>query len=220
MSFTQRLFEEVQPLLEKIMAHPFNVSLADGSLARDKFEFYMKQDSLYLIDYARALAFVGARCTRPQDINMFLQFSHGALEGERSLHMHYFQAFGINAADAAGTPKGPACTAYTGYLLEKATLADIPEAMAALLPCFWIYREVGNRIFQSANSSNTYWNWIETYASKEFSDAVDEAVRYTDELAAGAGKDALARMEEAFMMSSRLEYCFWDDAWEMRTWPI
>lgn len=218
MTFSKRIFAEVQPLLEKIYTHPFNKTLAAGTLEKDKFIFYLQQDSLYLIDYARALALMGARCMDPKHIDMFLRFSHGALEGERTLHLNYFKEYGIHSRDAALMPKSPACMAYSAYLVERAATADLSEAMAALLPCFWIYREVGNYIFKQAQQPNPYWNWIETYASEEFSAIVDEAIDFTDQLAEDAGSATLIRMHSAFMESSGLEYCFWDDAYHCRTW--
>ena len=218
MRFTQTLFAAVQPLLATIHAHPFNIELGAGTLAREKFIYYLQQDSLYLIDFARAFALLAGRSNDEKDISLLLHFSQGALEGERSLHTTYFQEYGIPAGTLV--EKGPACLAYGSYLVERAATASLGEAMAALFPCFWIYREVGNRILATATAPNPYSLWMETYAAEEFAQVVEEATLFTDKLAAQAGDAERARMHSAFMQASRLEYCFWDDAYRCAPWPL
>lgn len=216
MSWTQTLFDDVKPLLERIGEHPFNRALCDGTLARDKFIYYMQQDSLYLIDYARALAMVGARFTAEKDVALLLSFSEGALFAERELHAHYFRLFDVKPV----SDKGPACLMYTSYLVERAATADIGEAFAALLPCFWVYNEVGKQIVQRSQPGNPYAKWIETYSGEDFSKVVEQAVALAERLAAEAGPALLSRMTAAFMTSCRMEYCFWDDAFHCRGWPV
>jgi thiaminase/transcriptional activator TenA len=92
--------------------------------------------------------------------------------------------------------------------------------MAAILPCFWIYREVGNAVAAGAATDNSYARWIETYSSPEFSADVEKAVAFTEQLAADAGPAERTLMREAFMTASRLEYCFWDDAEYRRYLPV
>ena len=216
MSWTQTLFADVQPLLQRIAKQPFNKALCDGTLSRDKFVYYMQQDSLYLIDYARALALVGARFTTEREIALLLAFSQGALLAERDLHAHYFRLFDVKQA----SEKGPACLMYTSYLVERAATADVGEAFAALLPCFWVYNEVGKQIVKHSLPQNPYAKWIETYSGEAFSEAVDQAVALADRLAAKAAPVLLERMTKAFLTSCRMEYCFWDDAWHCRSWPV
>ena len=216
MSFTQKLFSDVQPLLRKICDHPFNTALCNGTLGRDKFIYYMQQDSLYLIDYARSLAMVGARFTTEKDVALLLDFSQGALIAERGLHEHYFQFFDVTPV----TEKGPACMMYTSYLVERAAAANLGEAFSALLPCFWIYNEVGKDIVKRSQSPNPYEKWIEVYSGDEFTEVVNQAVALTDRLAEEAGDVERKKMAEAFMISSKMEYCFWDDAEHCRQWPV
>lgn len=216
MLFSQKVFLDVQPLLKSICEHPFNTALCNGTLSRDKFVYYMQQDSLYLIDYARALALVGARFTAEKDVALLLDFSQGALIAERALHAHYFQHFDVNPV----TEKAPACMMYTSYLVERAATANVGEAFAALLPCFWVYNEVGKDIVKRAKSPNPYDKWIEVYSGDEFTEVVNQAVALTDRLAQEAGDLERQKMYEAFMISSQMEYYFWDDAEHCRKWGI
>ncbi len=140
--FSETLWTHIQPLYEEILAHPFNQELASGILSQARFHFYLAQDALYLRDFSRALAFIAARSHTSSHIGHFLQFALGALVAERELHAHFL---GNRYCDEA-TPPSPACLAYTRYLISTATTAPLEEAIAAVLPCFWIYREVGRAI--------------------------------------------------------------------------
>ena len=220
MLFTDELFATVQPQLHAIIAHPFNVSLGNGSLAKEQFSYYMQQDSLYLIDFARSFALLASKCTHEADIALMLEFAQGALVAERSLHEFYFVEFSIPNPEIADVEKGLACMTYTNYLLEHAALSNKAIAMAALLPCFWVYREVGNAIYATAQANNPYYKWIETYASQEFSLAVDKAVAFTNKLAINASDEDKRLMKKAFIMATRLEYLFWDGAYNKTALPL
>ena len=94
----------------------------------------------------------------------------------------------------------------------------VEEAVGALLPCFWIYREVGLHILRRSVPGNQYQLWIDTYAGEEFGEAVRRAVDIAEDVASRAGDFARARMTEAFLVSSRLEWMFWDGAYRMDEW--
>jgi thiaminase/transcriptional activator TenA len=213
-SFTRSLWQDISLIYGAIIDHPFVRDLASGELARERFVFYMQQDSLYLQDFSRALAIAGARLPYVEDMESYLGFASGALTVERALHETYFREFGVDAAAS----KSPACFAYTHYLLSTAALGTPAEALAALLPCFWIYREVGNHIIQLASDNlagNAYTRWIETYAGPDFSRSVDRAIDVTEAAAQSASEPERARMRRAFELSSRLEWRFWDSAYRL-----
>jgi thiaminase (transcriptional activator TenA) len=216
-SFTQSLWRDIAPIYGAIIEHPFIHELATSELARERFVFYMQQDSLYLQDFSRALAIVGARLPNVEDMEGYIAFASGTLTVERALHEDYFREFGVDAVAS----KSPACFAYTHYLLSSAALCTHGEALAALLPCFWIYREVGNHIVARASANlagNPYARWIETYAGPDFSRSVDRAIAVTESAAQSASEADRARMRSAFELSSRLEWRFWDSAYRLETW--
>jgi thiaminase/transcriptional activator TenA len=207
--FSERVFRKVRPLLERIFEHPFNTELARGVLSRERFCSYMQQDSLYLVQFSRALAITAGRASREKDIETLLTASQNALLAERSLHEHYFAEYGVSRE----AEKTPACLAYTSYILATAALESFGEALAALLPCFWIYREAGCHIARGAASPNPYAKWIETYSDEAFSAGVDRFTELTDTAAAEASESERLRMEDRFMTASLYEYHFWDDVY-------
>ena len=216
-AFTDRLWQEITPIYQAILAHPFLSAMADGSLSRERFVFYMQQDALYLQDFARALGLAGVRSSDPATVKAFLDFGSVAISVERALHESYFAEFG--AGEAA--EKAPACFAYTNYLLATAGVKSHAEAVAALLPCFWIYREVGNHINSTAAKDlefNPYRRWIETYAGDSYNVAVESAIAITNSVAESATAAQQELMVAAFRTSSRLEWQFWDSAYRLEAW--
>ncbi|MDR0826542.1 MAG: TenA family protein [Desulfovibrio sp.] len=215
-TFSARAFQKVAPLMRAIYDHPFNRELISGSLSRKRFLYYMGQDSLYLIAFARALALSAGKLERPEDAALALFFAEQGLLAERELHAFYFKEYQATPAKS----EAPACFAYRSHLLERAGLGSPAESMAALLPCFWIYREVGAYVRSRAQADNPYARWIENYAGDDYSKIVDQAVDLTDRLAAEAGVLERKRMLDAFVISARYEYSFWDDAYALRSWPL
>jgi thiaminase/transcriptional activator TenA len=133
---------------------------------------------------------------------------------ERALHEEYFRRFDV----VLDVDQAPGCFAYTNYLVATASHRSFEEAVAALLPCFWIYREVGMHIVGKSVPENPYQLWIDTYAGEEFATAVQRAIDITEEVAAGTTDANRKRMTEAFVLSSRLEWMFWDSAYRMESW--
>ena len=216
--FTDELWQSILPVYDAILAHPFIDELTDGSLSRDRFVFYMKQDALYLQDFSRALALTSSRLPDLNAAQAFLGFAHGVFTVERQLHETYFRDFGV----VLDVDRAPACFAYTQFLLATATTATHEEAAAALLPCFWIYREVGNHIVAKARegvAENPYAKWIETYSGDEYDTSVTQAIDVVEALGSKARPELRAAMQRAFEKSARLEWMFWDSAYRLEAWP-
>lgn len=210
--FTSELIDEIKPIMKRIYCHPFTIELAGGTLSRECFCFYMQQDSLYLIHFSRALALTGSRFTDESRIARLLEAAQGALLAERGLHEHYFKEFGVSRSET----ENPACLGYSSFMLATSALGSLGEAAAALYPCFWIYREVGNRIASTSNLlNNPYKDWIKMYSDKKFSDGVDRYTDLVDEIAADASRSDLAKMKKCFITASQYEYHFWDCAYRL-----
>lgn len=215
-SFTEQIWSENLPVFEKIIALPFNQELANGTLSRERFAFYIYQDSLYLVDFARALALTGTRASGGEQLLEFLQFARNAILVERALHESYFRTYDISYT----TGKAPGCFAYTNYLLATSAYEPYEVAVAALLPCFWIYKQVGDHIYARQATPNPYQNWIDAYAGEEFATAVGKALTICNELAEEATETIRTQMRQAYANSTRLEYVFWDSAYRQERWPV
>ncbi|MBN8872720.1 MAG: thiaminase II [Rhodospirillales bacterium] len=219
MTFCEDMWAETAALRAAIHALPFNRELADGTLDPDRFRFYVVQDALYLADYARALALAAARS---EDGVPFKTFADGALEAvavEQTLHGSYLRQFGIHPASLATAEPSPDCLGYTSFLLATAYHAPWEVLVAALLPCFWLYWDVGCAIMRRAAPDNPYRAWIDTYADEAYGAAVRGVIAITDAAAAQASPAVAARMRTAFLRSCQWEWLFWDGAYQRRGWP-
>jgi thiaminase/transcriptional activator TenA len=218
--FTDRMWAEIGPLYGKILAQPFNRALADGSLERETFVFYMIQDAHYLGMFSRALAATAARAPTPEGQAKLSKSAHDAIIVERALHEGFFTEFGVDAATFLGTPPSPTCRAYGDFLMASAHVRPYSAAVSALLPCFQIYYEVGKHLLGIAAKPHPYQRWIDTYADEAFGDSVREMLALTD-IAHDAGPAGLrAEMRETYLTACRYEWMFWDSAWRREGWPI
>jgi thiaminase/transcriptional activator TenA len=220
MTFTGELWRSIEPIYAAILDHPFVRGLTDGSLSPERFRFYAIQDALYLRDFARALALAAARAPRDEWIIMFNEHAAGSLRVERSLHEGFFGEWGLTARDVTSTPLAPTNLAYTSYLLAVAHGAPFHEGLAALLPCYWIYWEVGKALERAGSSDPLYTRWIGTYAADEFGRLVKAVLEVTNETAASLTAAQQDTMRRHFVTTSRYEWMFWDMGWRREAWPV
>jgi len=217
MKWSEQAWERVKPVYAKILAMPFNTELSNGTLPQEKFVFYLAQDAYYLLEFGRTLSTISGRMQDAELVMAFAGFSTGAIFAERSLHESYFVEFGL----APKVQPTPSTLLYTSYILSKAAYADVETAAAAVLPCFWIYKAVGDYIFAQQNSDhNPYKRWIDMYAGVEFAAAVEKAIAITDQLATGVNAETQEKMFIAFETAARLEWMFWNSAYEQEKWKI
>ena len=93
--------------------------------------------------------------------------------------------------------------------------------MAAILPCFWVYMEVGEYILANqTKGENQYQEWIDTYGGDEFGNAVKLAIDICDDMAAKGGESLREAMTNAYVMCTKMEWMFWDSAYKLEQWPV
>lgn len=218
MSFSQSLWNANQALFQSTLELPFNQELASGTLSRERFRHYMIQDAHYLVAYGRALAVTAAKSDNAEGVVQFANAANEAVVVERALHGGFMRDFGVTPEQFAATPLTPVCHHYTSYLLATAWSASYPVAVAALLPCFWIYAEVGRDIHARSAKDNPYQAWVDTYASEEFHAAVRGVCATVDRLAEEATEATRAAMHAAYKDAARLEWMFWDSAYRLGDW--
>ena len=203
-------------ILEKIKEHPFIIELMDGTLSTEVFQFYVNQDSLYLSEYKKTLAQLSIKCAEANDTQFFLNAATGIILVEDELHQVFLNKEHFN------NEPSPSCELYTGYMSRIANNHSLEEGLAVILPCFTIYKEIGDYILanQTNKDSNPYQNWINTYASEDFANAVLNAIEITNRHAEKAPEEVLNKMDLAFIKTSKLEWMFWDSAYTKETWKI
>jgi thiaminase/transcriptional activator TenA len=217
--FSADAWQRTAHLRQMIDDLPFNTELAAGTLSRERFQGYIVQDALYLSQYSRILAMAGARGPDATTLRTFGACALEAVAVEQALHERYLAEFGIDPARLAEAEPSPDCLGYTSFLLATAYHEPWEVLVAALLPCFWIYWDVGTRVARTAAAANPYRAWIDTYADEAFGEAVRAVIAITDEAAAGTTPIIQRRMMTAFVRSTQYEWLFWDSAYQQRGWP-
>lgn len=218
--FCGRLHAAAAPVWEGSRKHPFLAELAQGTLPERKFAFFMKQDYLYLIEYAKLFALGVIKADDLETMGKFAELLHSTLSMEMELHRRFADKFGISREELEETKASPTTLAYAHYMLSVAQTGDLADLTALILPCTWSYYEIG-RLFAATDGAlehKLYREWIMTYASSEFGELAEWLIALMERLSDGLPEARLAKLEEHFMVASRFEHMFWDMAYHEAMW--
>lgn len=221
-SFSAELRTLADPLWSRELTHPFVSGIGDGTLDIEIFQFYLKQDYIFLIEYSRAIAIAAAKATDLEDMAWFSRLLEETLNTEMALHIDYCKEFGIEKVEILATTAQPGTHKYTQHLISTAYSKSPLHTAVAILPCAWGYAEIGQELAKrkTVPQSNLYKKWIDMYSSEEFEDLAKWLRSYIDRealLVSDEEKKALAR---AFLVSSEYEYEFWDCSYKMHIWSF
>lgn len=213
--WSEKAWEAAYPVYQKILEQPFIKELAAGTLSKEVFEFYLKQDDLYLAEYGRMLAGLASRMNKSEHAEAFMHFTKETMDVEKGMHDSFLK--GLPKAKEAS----PSCRLYTSFLLNTLYTKPIEVAVAAVLPCFWVYEQVGNHVLRiQSGDNNPYQEWIDTYGGEEFVQSTRLALSIGDELAEQCTEKQQEAMTEAYVMCTRMEWQFWQSAYELEQWRI
>lgn len=184
----------------RVDAGEFVRGLGDGSLPREVFRRYLAQDALYLGEYSRVLARASALAPTSAEQVFWARSAQSAIVEERRLHE-------AHVGSAASDPE-PQTLAYTNHL--HASAASYGELVAALLPCFWLYTDLGTRLAARRHDQHAYDDWLALYGDPAFAEATARAIEIADAAAREAGPRERARMDAAFARSMAHELEFFE----------
>lgn len=221
--FARRCLEQSVDIWRAAHDHPFVKAIADGALDADRFRFYQMQDARYLESYADTCALIAARCTEPSDSLSFIESARRALVTERSLHLTYGERLGYDAGDLAALELTPHNRAYQDHMIAHAQRRSLVEAVAAVTPCPWLYREIGRQLLGemgSIDDNHPYADWLKRYADPELDENVERLLEQLDRFARARDETIRDRAVEAFQTSLRYEWMFWEQAWQQQEWPV
>lgn len=219
--FSAQLRRRSERIWRAIETHAFLRELQAGTLPMNRFTYYILQDYVYLLDFAQVLCQGGAKSPDLKTLALFCRHALGAVEVERGFHASFGATLGLSAKQLEAVPKGPITQAYIGHLQSVARGGTLGEIVAAVLPCYWIYGEVGRRLYRNRpRKPKIYRQWIETYAADAFWQPVREQIRLMDQLGAAANRHEKQLMAAHFTLSSRYELMFWQQAYRLQSWPV
>jgi thiaminase (transcriptional activator TenA) len=221
MAFSDELFLYVRHIWDAQLSHPFVRGLGDGSLPTERFARWVRQDYLYLKEYARLFAWAVAKVDRLESMGWYAAVLHLTLNTEMALHREYAQRFGIAPAELEVESMWPTTRAYTDFLIRTAADGEIADLVAALLPCAWGYVYLAQELAKcNPPADQRYADWIAQYVSVDFMQAAEWLKAEMNRLAEGATRPKQRRLMEIFEISSQYEWLFWEMCWKGEAWPI
>ena len=221
--FAQRCIEAARGQWGASFEHPFELALAEGTLDPETFAFYQMQDARYLEAFSDAAALISLRCPDPVDKLWFIDAARLALVVEGDLHAGYGRKLGYTPSDVAAVELGPVTRAYRDHMVAAAQGGCLVEAIAALTPCPWLYTDLGEYLIGRIGTiaeDHPYADWLALYSSADFSDYMQRLLALLQQAAEAADGSARERALEAFHTSARLEWMFWEQAWQLEAWPV
>jgi thiaminase/transcriptional activator TenA len=219
MAVANDLWQAHQALALACLEHPFVRGLGDGSLARDRFAYYVGQDAFFLESFLRAYCIAAAKAPDWQGAQVFHQLAQGVL-AELKLHQSYAKQWQVDLAEVKA---GSATRRYTDFLLATAWRHEVGITTAAMLPCMKLYSYLGQQLAQDGIPEHQYSDWIDTYSSDEFSPLVEQleqlAEQYTPDSAMAFGRsETIARDTYGYAM--QCEFDFFQAAWDTNSQSI
>lgn len=217
MKCSEYLYDSVKSIWNSYYTHPFVAGIGNGTLDVEKFKFYLIQDYLYLLDYAKVFALGIVKATDEQTMRDFSVMVHDILNGEMKIHKSYMKKLGISAADIKNVTPSLSNTSYTNYMLSVSHCGTLTDLAVAILSCAWSYELIATELSNIENSINHpfYGEWISGYTSNEYKETTKWCIDLVDSLAENASEKELERLREIFITCSKYEYNFWEMSFNM-----
>jgi thiaminase/transcriptional activator TenA len=206
LSLTDSMWESAKPVYEKTIAHPFLNELADGSLKSEQFERYLIEDIAYLRAYKEVLTRLAAKAPKPEWKKFLLEGAAGCDKEVAHIHKTYL------AGNGKEKPPSRANAAYIQFLQANVKNGTFTEGLAAVLPCYWIYWEVGKSLKARGSKNMNYQRWIDYYSDPAYGKVVAEVLEMMNQ--AGSGSDT-GKLVQIFRTGAGHEYQFWHSAYHL-----
>lgn len=219
MKTTERLLAAAKDIWAAYNEHPFVLGIQNGTLAREKFKYYIVQDYLYLEEYAKVFAIGIAKAKSLDTMRLFSRQVNFLTEGEMDIHRGYMGAFTVSQEELAATPRALDNLSYTSYMLRVAYEEGEAEILAAILSCAYSYEVIARKIVErnpTAIDHPFYGDWIRGYADPHYSESNRLLLDMTDKLTRHYTEQQLQHLTDIFVACSRYELAFWELAWNMR----
>ncbi len=207
-SFTNELWSDIESIFYDIINGGFVSRLAGASLPAEWFSRYLSQDILYLRQDNEALELLSARAPNETEKVFFRQLHEDGIAVEQAMQGEYMPLFGVSEAKE----QSPVFMEYGSFLLDSARNSPYPVALAALLPCFWLYGEVGQYVVKHQAGNNPYQKFIDTYSGEEYDIVTIHFIQLLEQYGQKEPESVKMAMREAFLKSSRFEYMVFEEA--------
>ena len=200
--------------------HPFVRELQAGTLSSEVFRYYLLQDRYYLEHFSRIYGLIAERTNQPEIKALMAENARHLAEGEVLIREGFFQKLGITEEEVRTTPIAPTADHYVAHMYRQLAEGSLAVACASLLPCPWLYHEIGLRLKPQGSPVEIYQQFIDTYAGEDSKENIVYECQVLDQLYSKASSAEKEAMLAAFYRSSQLEYLFWEMAYTLEKWPL
>ncbi|EHH5700393.1 thiaminase II [Campylobacter coli] len=219
MMLFSNLIKENQKIWNAYLHHDFVKKLEDKSLKQENFLFYLKQDYIYLLNYAKCYARLALNSNTAKELRFAMKFQNYIVEGEMELHRAIL-SLGINADELDAKDESLVNIAYSRYMLSVGESGDFLDMLVALSACAIGYGYIGAEIYQRLGKeklqNHPYKEWILTYSSDEFQNEIKEFEDFLNSYTQQISQEKFENLSEIFYNVVRLENAFWEHALQMK----
>ena len=218
MSTVDKLLAATAEIWKSYNEHPFVLGIQNGTLAKEKFRYYMIQDYLYLEDYAKTFAVGVAKAKSLRIANLFAKYIP-VMNGELNVHDGYLARLGVTQEEIDTTPHSLDNLSYTSYMLRVAYEEGEAEILAAILSCAYSYEVIAKKIVENNPASinnEFYGDWIKGYISDGYAEENVILLEELNRLTENYTEQQIRHLVDIFTACSRYELAFWEMSWLMR----
>lgn len=206
-TWSSEVWKKSLSIYNDILQLYFLKELADGTLSDEAFGRYIAQDEIYLKNYYHQMQMLADLMEDEQEKELFLAFAQSGMEGEKAMHDMLIEKYGIETE----VQPSKVTTDYNTHICEGISTGNLCIALAAVLPCMWIYNRVGLHILEHSKlEGNPYKEWILEYGNEEFTIGVNQVLEMVDNWASKADEKTLKAMDYYYLKAALYEYAFWD----------
>src|SRR5699024_7679147 len=218
MRFTEVLRQKTRESWEQSLNHPFVQEIVRGDLPLDTFKYYILQDIYYLKHFGKVHAMAAAQSDDFEVTAMLTEKAKVTAEAELTVHREHAELLNITEDDMKHFKPAPTAYAYTSHLYRAALTGQIGQTVAAILPCYWLYADIGKKNQHAKPEETTYQNWIKMYADDWFQTSTQEQIDLLDQIAEEASDHEKEKIKEQFVIAKEFELAFWEMAYTKEDW--
>jgi len=217
MKLSEMLYLSAKDIWGSYYDHPFVKGIGTGELALEKFRYYMIQDYLYLLEYAKIFALGVVKAKDEETMRIFAQLVNSTLNSETNIHKDYMKRLNISDKEVKNAKSSLINTSYTNYMLWVSHNEGLLQLAVTVLSCSWSYKLIADKLSQIYGSTEHefYGEWIRGYISPEYNIANNNIINLVDKLGENCSKEEIENLKTIFINCSRYEYMFWDMAYNL-----
>ncbi|MEG0254112.1 MAG: thiaminase II [Vagococcus sp.] len=217
--FTKKARALTVPYWEGSFSHPFVRGLQEGTLGDKEFRHYLLQDRYYLEHFSKIHVLIAEKIEDKEVKEMLLLGAKHLAEGEIAIRESFFKELAITEKEIKETPIAATAYNYVSHMYRQLLDGSLNSAVAGLLPCAWLYQEIGTELIKTGSPNSLYQRWIETYSGEEAKDEVMFQCSLLNRLYDESNKEVQQQMLDVFVISSKMEYLFWGMSFTLENWP-